>query len=31
MYLSKSDYLIGLDCIKALWLKKKSQRIKTTV
>ncbi len=22
MYLSKSDYLMGLDCIKALWLKK---------
>lgn len=22
MYLSKSDYLIGLDCVKALWLKK---------
>ena len=27
MYLSKSDYLMGLDCIKALWLKKNRKEI----
>lgn len=27
MYLSKSDYLMGLDCIKALWLKKNRKEL----
>ena len=27
MYLSKSDYLMGLDCVKALWLKKNRKEI----
>lgn len=27
MYLSKSDYLIGLDCVKALWLRKNRKEI----
>lgn len=27
MYLSKSDYLMGLDCVKALWLKKNRKEL----
>lgn len=27
MYMSKSDYLMGLDCVKALWLKKNRKEI----
>lgn len=27
MYLSKSDYLMGLDCVKALWLKKNHKEL----
>ena len=27
MYLSKSDYLMGVDCIKALWLKKNHKEL----